>query len=98
MKVITAENPFFKVVPRSLSMTTTLTFDNSMVVPFSVFIEHNQLKVIFMNILLFTEGESYSFTLKNLNQIIYKGKLIFVKNSTDIQNYSAQTQDTKRWQ
>lgn len=98
MKIITTLNPFFKVVPRAFSMTTTLTFDNGMVIPFSVFIEGRFLKIVFSNILLFTQGENYSFTLKSENIIIYKGKMMFVKNLTDVQNYSAQTQDTKRWQ
>ena len=39
-----------------------------------------------------------ALSTKNPLEIIYKGKIIFLKNNTDVQNYTNQSQDNKRWQ
>ena len=97
MKVITTSKPYFKIIPRFLSGQPILEFENKMIVAYQILEQKNILKVIFTNTTLFVEGQNYSFTIKSISGIIYKGKLMFVKTNTNLQNYSAQTQDTKRW-
>lgn len=94
MKVITPNNTIFKFVPRFTFNSAVLTFDEGLEIENVV--SNNQVTIL--NTSLFTEGQNYAFTITSNNEIVYKGKIIFLKNGTDIQNYSAQTQDTKRWQ
>jgi hypothetical protein len=94
MKVITLNTTIFKFVPRFTFNSAILTFDEGLEVQNVV--SNNQVTIL--NTSLFTEGQNYAFTITSNSEIVYKGKIIFLKNGTDIQNYSAQTQDTKRWQ
>ena len=93
MKVITPAKPFFKFVPRLNPSFSVFSLDNGMIVQSNI--QSNE--VVFLSTVLFTEGQTYSFTITSEEGIIYKGKMIFLKNGTDVQNYNAQTQDTKRW-
>lgn len=95
MKVITNDTITFKFVPRFVYSSATLTFDNGLDVQNAV---ANNNVVTILDTSKFTEGENYAFTITSNNEIVYKGKIIFLKNGTDVQNYNAQTQDTKRWQ
>jgi hypothetical protein len=94
MKVITQNTTVFKFVPRFTFNSAVLTFDEGLEVENVV--SNNQVTIL--NTSLFTEGQNYAFTITSNNEIVYKGKIIFLKNGTDVQNYNAQTQDTKRWQ
>lgn len=94
MKVITPDTTIFKFVSRFTFNSAFLTFDEGLEVQSVV--SNNEVTIVDTS--LFTEGRNYAFTITSNNEIAYKGKIIFLKNGTDIQNYSAQTQDTKRWQ
>lgn len=93
MKVITPNTTVFKFVPRFTFNSAVLTFDEGLEVENVV--SNNQATILDTS--LFTEGQNYAFTITSNNEIVYKGKIIFLKNGTDVQNYNAQTQDTKRW-
>ena len=93
MKVITLENPTFSFVPRFNSSFAALFLDNGIAV--SNMIANDT--VTFLDTTVFVEGQTYSFTISSEEGIVYKGKLIYLKDGTDIQNYNAQSQDTKRW-
>lgn len=100
MKVITAAIPIIKVVPRVYPVITdalTIVFENGMANNFTWTISKNLLVITFLSTSLFTQRENYSFTIFRGVEILYKGKCIFLKNGTDIQNYSTSTQDNKRW-
>lgn len=97
MKVITAEKPFFNIVPRFFSNDFFLTLDNGVPITYDVEKLCNKMQVTILDTSIFTQGETYSFTVKNSSEIIYKGKIIFLKNGTDVQNYSAQKQDLRPW-
>lgn len=94
MKVITPEKNSFKFIPRISYLTASFILDSGVVVTNTVL---NNIVTV-TDVTKFTEGENYSFTIISNGITIYKGKLIFLKSGTDIQNYNAQTQDTKRWQ
>lgn len=94
MKVITPVKTSFKFIPRIKYINATFTLDSGVVVANNVL---NDIVTI-TDLTKFTEGENYSFTIISNGFTIYKGKLIFLKSGTDIQNYNAQTQDTRRWQ
>ena len=101
MKVITQAIPIIKVVPRSypvLGDTLIIEFENGMTNDFIWTINKNVLVITFSSTSLFKQRENYSFTILNGTKIIYKGKIIFLKNGTDVQNYSNNSQDNKRWQ
>lgn len=101
MKVVTQSVPEIKFVPRfypALSDELVFTFDNGSVIPFEWVIEKNNIIATLENTTGLIQGESYSFTVKRNQEIVYKGKIIFVADNTDIQNYSRQSQNTKRWE
>lgn len=100
MKVITAALPLFRLVPRfypDIEDELLLVFENEMEIDFEWSIDKNMLAVILLDTSLMQQRENYSFTLLLGNEILYKGKLIFLKNGTDVQNYTNQSQDNKRW-
>lgn len=45
----------------------------------------------------FKEGEKYEMELLKLEEIVYRGKAIVVKEDTDIQNYTPSKQQTQRF-
>lgn len=101
MKVVTAALPIIELVPRlypSISDTLVFEFENGFIIPFTWSIDNNLLILTITDISQFKQRENYSFTLLNDGEIIYKGKMIFLKNGTDVQNYSNNSQDNKRWQ
>ena len=100
MKVITALVPEVKLVPRSYPLITdnlTLAFEDGTLIPFTWILQGNVLNLTLNSTTGFVQGSYYSFILKNGSEIIYMGKMLFVKNGTDIQNYTNQSQDNKRW-
>jgi hypothetical protein len=101
MKVVTQAIPVIKFSPRfypSLSDTLVLTMDNGNIIPFSWVITKNNIVATLGNTTGLIQGENYSFTITRGQEIIYKGKIIFVADNTDIQNYSNKSQNTKRWE
>lgn len=101
MKVVTSAVPIIDLVPRfypSLLDELTLTFENGFIIPFTWVINGNLLTLTITDTTQFKQRDNYSFTLLRGNEIVYKGKMIFLKNGTDIQNYTNNSQDNKRWQ
>jgi len=101
MKVVTQAIPVIKFSPRfypALSDTLVLTFDNGTVIPFEWTIVKNNIVATLENTTGLIQGETYSFTVTKESDIVYKGKMIFVADNTDIQNYTNQSQNTKRWE
>ena len=100
MKVVTQAIPIIKLVPRfypSLIDNLIFTLDNGSIISTTWEIVKNTIVVTIEETTGFVQGTAYSFTLTRNSEIVYKGKLIFVANDTDIQNYTNQTQNTKRW-
>lgn len=100
MKVVTESIPSFKLSPRfypALSDDIVLTLDDGTVLDFTWIIEKNNIVVTLESTTGFVQGNAYSFTITKGTDIVYKGKIIFVDDNTDIQNYTNQSQDTKRW-
>jgi hypothetical protein len=101
MKVVTQQNPILQLVPRyypSVNDELILDFENGIIVPFTWILNKNLIVITITDTSFLKQRENYSFTLYNSNEIIYKGKIIFLKNGTDIQNYTNNSQDNKRWQ
>lgn len=101
MKVVTAALSIIKLVPLlypNISDDLVLEFENGFIIPFTWSIDNNLLILTITDTSKFKQRENYSFTLLNDGEIIYKGKMIFLKNGTDVQNYTNQSQDNKRWQ
>lgn len=101
MKAVTEGNPVLKLVPRHYPLVNdelVLEFENGINVPFEWVLNKNLIAITLTDTSLLKQRENYSFTLYNGTQIIYKGKMIFLKNGTDVQNYTNNSQDNKRWQ
>ena len=101
MKVVTQAVPIIKFSPRfypALSDVLVFTLDNGTVIPFTWIIEKNNIVATLGSTEGFTQGETHSFTITRGQEIVYKGKIIFVADNTDIQNYTNKSQDTKRWE
>lgn len=100
MKVVTEAVPVIKLVPRfypALTDDLTLTLDNGALLSFDWEISKNAIIITLENTSGFVQGTTYSFTINRNQEIVYKGKIIFLANDTDIQNYTNQSQNTKRW-
>jgi hypothetical protein len=101
MKVVTTAMPIIDLVPRFYPYSEdiiTLEFENGFIIPFTWVIGGNLLTLTLTETSQFKQRENYSFTLFRGNEIVYKGKMIFLKNGTDVQNYTNNSQDNKRWQ
>lgn len=101
MKVVTQAVPIIKFSPRfypALLDVLVFTLDNGTVIPFTWTIEKNNIVATILDTAGFTQGSNYSFTITKGTDIVYKGKLIFLKDGTDVQNYTDKSQDTKRWE
>ena len=101
MKVVTQSVPVIKFSPRfypDLLDTLVLILDKGVTIPFTWTILKNNIISTLGNTAEFTQGEAYSFTITRGQDIVYKGKIIFVADNTDIQNYSNKSQNTKRWE
>lgn len=101
MKVVSQGNPVLKLVPRYYPLANdvlTLEFENGINVPFNWVLSKNLIVITLTDTSLLKQRENYSFTLLMGTKIMYKGKIIFLKNGTDIQNYTNNSQDNKRWQ
>ncbi len=100
MKVVTEAVPVIKLVPRfypdSLD-TIVMVLDNGEVREMEWTTQKNLIIVTLESTEGLIQGTTYSFSLKRNSEIVYKGKFIFVANDTDIQNYTNQSQNTKRW-
>jgi len=100
MKVVTEAIPVVKLVPRFYPEITDdliFTLDDGLMIPITWEMIKNTVVVTIGETTGFIQGTTYSFTLTRNSEIVYKGKLIFVANDTDIQNYTNQSQNTKRW-
>jgi hypothetical protein len=100
MKVVTELIPSFSVAPRVYPQpadTLILAFENGFTTTFTWSIIGQLLSVTLDSTEGITQGTTYSFTITNNGTTIYKGKIIFLKDGTDVQNYTNQSQDTKRW-
>lgn len=101
MKVVTQAVPIIKFSPRfypALLDVLVFTLDNGTVIPFTWIIEKNNIVATLGSTEGFTQGSNYSFTITKGADIFYKGKLFFLKDGTDVQNYTNKSQDTKRWE
>lgn len=101
MKVVTEAIPVIKLVPRfypAVSDTLAMVLDDGTEITFAWSIEKNHIIITLDSTTGFVQGQNYSFTITLSTDIVYKGKIIFVANNTDIQNYTNQSQNTKRWQ
>jgi len=101
MKVVTTAVPVIKIVPRLypiITDTLVLELETGQILPLTWALNGNLIEITITDISLFEQRGNYSFTVTNNDVVIYKGKIIFLKNDTDVQNYSNQTQDNKRWQ
>lgn len=101
MKVVTQAIPIIKIVPRSYPvMGDVLVFEleTGQTIDVNWLRNNNIIEVTLIDTSLFEQRGNYSFTLSNSESVIYKGKIIFLKNDTDVQNYTNQSQDNKRWQ
>jgi len=100
MKVVTEAIPVIELVPRFYPEITDdliFTLDDGAMIPITWEIVKNTMVVTIEETTGFIQGTTYSFTLTRNSEIVYKGKMIFVANDTDIQNYTNQSQNTKRW-
>jgi len=100
MKVVTEDVPVIKLVPRfypEIIDNLIFTLDDGIIIPITWVINKNTIVVAIGETVGFVQGTTYSFTLTRNSEIVYKGKLIFVANDIDIQNYTNQSQNTKRW-
>ncbi len=101
MKVVTQAVPIIKLSPRfypALLDVLVFVLDNGTIIPFTWVIEQNNIVATISDTAGFTQGSNYSFTITQGTDIVYKGKLIFLKDGTDVQNYTDKSQDTKRWE
>lgn len=101
MKVVTQAIPIIKFSPRFYPASLDVlvfTLDNGAVIPFTWTVEKNNIVATLETTAGFTQGSNYSFTITKGTDIVYKGKLIFLKDGTDVQNYTDKSQDTKRWE
>ena len=101
MKVVTQANPTIKIVPRFYPNggdTLILELETGQSIAIDWLEMNNLLEITLDDLTQFEQRGKYSFTISNSGIIIYKGKIIFLKNDTDVQNYTNQSQDNKRWQ
>lgn len=101
MKVVTTANPVIKIVPRSYQEAfydLVLELETGQIIPISWSVNKNLIEIYIQDLTQFEQRGNYSFTISSNDTIIYKGKIIFLKNDTNVQNYSNQSQDNKRWQ
>jgi len=101
MKVVTTAVPVIRIVPRLypiITDTLVLELETGQILPITWLLNGNLIEITITDVSLFEQRGNYSFTVTNNDVVIYKGKIIFLKNDTDVQNYSNQTQDNKRWQ
>jgi hypothetical protein len=100
MKVVTEAIPIIKLVPRfypDLLDDLIFTLDDGLIIPIEWEIAKNTVVAIIGETVGFVQGTAYSFTITRSTDIVYKGKIIFVANDTDVQNYTNQSQNTRRW-
>lgn len=101
MKVVTTAIPIIKIVPRLYPNPTdelVLELETGQTIDINWVKNNNLLEITLNNLSQFEQRGNYSFTISNNEVIVYKGKIIFLKNNTDVQNYTNQSQDNKRWQ
>ena len=101
MKVVTTAVPIIKIVPRlypNIADTLILELETGQNIDFDWVKSNNLLEITLNDLTQFEQRGNYSFTISNSGIVIYKGKIIFLKNDTDVQNYTNQSQDNKRWQ
>lgn len=100
MKVLTQAVPVIELVPRfypNINDDLILSLDDGVIIPIDWDIVKNKLVITIGETSGFKQGSTYSFTITKDSDIVYKGKIIFVADDTDVQNYTNQSQDTARW-
>lgn len=100
MKVVTNAIPIIQFVPREyplISDTLVLEFEKGFDVPFNWVLDGDLIELTLSDTSLFKQREKYSFTVLIGSEIIYKGVIVFLKDGTDVQNYTNQSQDNKPW-
>lgn len=101
MKVVTNAIPKFKIAPRlypNTGDTLILELETGQILDIYWIKDNNLLEITVNDLTKFEQRGNYSFTISNAGVVIYKGKIIYLKNGTDVQNYSNNSQDNKRWQ
>lgn len=100
MKVITEAIPIIKLAPRFYPDDyngVELIFQNGLEIDFTIEKQKNLLVITLDNTTGFEQREVSEFTLMQLGEIIFKGRVIFLKDNTDVQNYTNQSQDNTPW-
>lgn len=100
MKVVTTSLPIIKIVPRLYPSTgnlLVLELETGQILSNTWTRENNLISITITDLTQFEQRGNYSFTVSNSGVVIYKGKIIFLKNGTNVQNYTNQSQDNKRW-
>lgn len=101
MKVVTNAIPIIKIAPRLYPTTgdsLVLELETGQNIDIDWVKDNNLLEITLNDLTKFEQRGNYSFTISNNGVVIYKGKIIYLKNGTDVQNYSNNSQDNKRWQ
>lgn len=101
MKTVTQATPNVILVPRFyplLTDTLDLVFESGLIIPFTWIIDKNKIVITLLDTSELIQRDNYSFTLKRGQEIVYKGLMMFLKDGTDVQNYTNQSQDNKRWE
>ena len=101
MKVVTTAIPIIKIVPRlypATGDTLILELETGQTIDIDWVKSNNLLEITLNDLTQFEQRGNYSFTITKGTDIVYKGKLIFLKDGTDVQNYTDKSQDTKRWE
>lgn len=68
-------------------------------IPIDGYMHNGRLIFTFVIPLIFIAGDKYEISINNTttSKLVYKGKMIVVKENTDIQNYTPSTQQTQRF-
>lgn len=105
MKVLFYNQPLlFSCIPRNytisnLSLTLRNELTDVIIEPIIDYSIDNKLNIlIVMQPTDFAIQNKYEFTLKDGQNIVYHGKLIVLKQDTDIQNYEYNTQNNEYFQ
>ena len=102
MKAIFLEEPLiFYLIPRkyplisdNLSLNLRREIDNLILTPEITFVVGEKLKIrITEQQIEFQIGDKYEIELKNGSEVIYRGKLIILKEGTNTQNFEYGSQN-----
>lgn len=105
MKVVTLENAIVNLIPRSYPVSehtiiVSLRKEGSETVinpSFNILTKQGYFSFEITDLSQLVIRERYELEVLKDGQIMYLGKLIYLDNDTDVQNYEPQKQSNKRW-